>query len=32
MVANDIGHVLIMEPTAVCGYLTSFALLYAWIP
>ena len=32
IVANDIGHLLFMEPMAIGGYLTSFALLYAWIP
>jgi hypothetical protein len=32
MVANDIGHFLFMEPTDIGGYLTSFALLYVWIP
>lgn len=32
MVANDVGHFLFMEPTSIGGYLTSFAMLYAWIP
>jgi hypothetical protein len=32
MVANDIGHFLFMEPTDIGGYLTTFALLYLWIP
>jgi hypothetical protein len=32
MVVNDIGHFLFMEPTDIGGYLTSFALLYLWIP
>jgi len=32
MVANDIGHFLAMEPTDIGTYLTSFALLYLWIP
>jgi hypothetical protein len=32
MVANDIGHFVFMEPTAISTYLSSIALLYAWIP
>lgn len=32
MVANDIGHLLFMEPTDIGAYLTTFAPLYAWIP
>jgi hypothetical protein len=32
MVANDIGHLLFMEPASIVSYLTTFAPLYAWIP
>ena len=32
MVANDIGHFLVMSKTDIGTYLTSVAPLYAWIP
>jgi hypothetical protein len=32
LVANDVGHLLFMEPTDLGAYLTMFAPLYLWVP